>query len=115
MPVTKEMMMELSTYRRTRGLPAPPSPGEDTPLVPPIGQSLKPLTRAAFHWIVKNVWHASLTTTGQCLHLDDDRRHRETMGNTGSTGNARRDLADDGQGPTPAPLSATPGRRQLKV
>ncbi|MGF6852839.1 tyrosine-type recombinase/integrase [Paraburkholderia sp. CI3] len=129
-PATAEMMMELGTYRRTRGLPALPSPGEDTPLVLPIGQSLKPLTRAALHRIVKDVFggaaealrargddhaqradrlkqasahwlrhsagshmadqqldlrlvrdnlgHASLTTTSQYLHLDDDRRHRET-------------------------------------
>jgi site-specific recombinase XerD len=96
----------------------------------PVGQSLKPLTRAALHRIVKavfsgaaqalrargedhalraerleqasahwlrhtagshmadqqldlrlvrdNLGHASLTTTSQYLHVDDDRRHRET-------------------------------------
>ncbi|MGF6851404.1 tyrosine-type recombinase/integrase [Paraburkholderia sp. CI3] len=129
-PATAEMMMELGTYRRTRGLPSLPSPGEDTPLVLPVGQSLRPLTRAALHRIVKNVFsraaeslrargcdhaqradrleqasahwlrhsagshmadqqldlrlvrdnlgHASLTTTSQYLHVDDDRRHRET-------------------------------------
>ncbi|MGF6298400.1 site-specific recombinase XerD [Paraburkholderia sp. WC7.3d] len=49
-------MMELGTYRRARGLPALPSPGEDTPLVLPIGQSPKPLTRAALHRIVKDVF-----------------------------------------------------------
>ncbi len=129
-PATAEMMTALGTYRRARGLPALPSPGEDTPLVLPIGQSLKPLTRAALHRIVKDVFsgaadslrargedhaqraacieqasahwlrhsagshmadqqvdlrlardnlgHASLTTTSQYLHVDDDRRHRET-------------------------------------
>ncbi|MFB9127605.1 tyrosine-type recombinase/integrase [Paraburkholderia dipogonis] len=129
-PATAEMMTELGTYRRTRGLPALPSRGEDTPLVLPVGQSLKPLTRAALHRIVKDVFsaaaealrargdadaqradhleqasahwlrhsaashmanqqvdlrlvrdnlgHASLTTTSQYLHVDDDRRHRET-------------------------------------
>ncbi|MGF6871145.1 tyrosine-type recombinase/integrase [Paraburkholderia sp. MM5477-R1] len=129
-PATAEMMMELGTYRRARGLPALPSPREDTPLVLPIGQSLRPLTRAALHRIVKDVFsgaagslrprgddhalradrleqasahwlrhsagshmadqqldlrlvrdnlgHASLTTTSQYLHVDDDRRHRET-------------------------------------
>jgi integrase/recombinase XerD len=103
---------------------------EDTPLVLPIGQSRKPLTRAALHLIVKQVFsgaaqalrargdeythradqlelasahwlrhgagsnmadqqvdlrlvrdnlgHASLTTTSQYLHVDDDRRHKET-------------------------------------
>ena len=130
MPATAEMMTELGTYRRARGLPALPSPGEDTPLVLPVGQSRKPLTRAALHRIVKEVFsgaaqslrardedhaqradrleqasahwlrhsagshmadqqvdlrlvrdnlgHASLTTTSQYLHVDDDRRHRET-------------------------------------
>jgi site-specific recombinase XerD len=28
-----------------------------------------------------NLGHASLTTTSQYLHVDDDRRHRETDGN----------------------------------
>ncbi|CAB3745492.1 Tyrosine recombinase XerC [Paraburkholderia sediminicola] len=129
-PATAEMMAELGAYRRERGLPALPSPDEDTPLVLPIGQSFKPLTRAALHRIVKEVFsgaadvlrargethapradrlaqasahwlrhsagshmadqqvdlrlvrdnlgHASLTTTSQYLHADDDRRHRET-------------------------------------
>ncbi|MGF6298103.1 site-specific recombinase XerD [Paraburkholderia sp. WC7.3d] len=129
-PATTEMMTELGTYRRTRGLPVLPSPGEDTPLVLPVGQSLKPLTRAALHRIVKDVFsgaaealrargddhaqradrlgqasahwlrhsagshmadrqvdlrlvrdnlgHASLTTTSLYLHVDDDRRHRDT-------------------------------------
>ncbi|KAA0998036.1 tyrosine-type recombinase/integrase [Paraburkholderia panacisoli] len=129
-PATSEMMAELGAYRRERGLPALPSSDEDTPLVLPIGQSLKPLTRAALHRIVKQVFngasdalrargeahasradqleqasahwlrhsagshmadqqvdlrlvrdnlgHASLTTTSQYLHVDDDRRHRET-------------------------------------
>lgn len=129
-PATFEMMAELSAYRRERGLSALPSPDENTPLVLPIGQSQKPLTRAALHRIVKQVFsgaadalrargpscapradqleqasahwlrhsagshmadrqvdlrlvrdnlgHASLTTTSQYLHVDDDRRHRET-------------------------------------
>src|ERR1700752_2265449 len=55
-PATAEMMTELGTYRRAHGLPALPSPGEDTPLVLPVGQSLKPLTRAALHRIVKDVF-----------------------------------------------------------
>jgi site-specific recombinase XerD len=129
-PATAEMMAELSDYRRERGMPALPSPEEDTPLVLPIGQSRKPLTRAALHLIVKQVFvgaahalrdrggeyaqradqlelasahwlrhsagsnmadqqvdlrlvrdnlgHASLATTSQYLHADDDRRHKET-------------------------------------
>jgi integrase/recombinase XerD len=129
-PATSEMMAELSAYRRDRGLAALPSQDEDTPLVLPIGQSRTPLTRAALHRIVKQVFsgaaqalrtrgeefkpradqleqasahwlrhsagshmadqqvdlrlvrdnlgHASLTTTSQYLHVDDDRRHKET-------------------------------------
>jgi integrase/recombinase XerD len=129
-PATAEMMAELSDYRREQGLSALPSMDEDTPLVLPIGQSRKPLTRAALHLIVKQVFsgaaqalrargdeyahradqlelasahwlrhgagsnmadqqvdlrlvrdnlgHASLTTTSQYLHVDDDRRHKET-------------------------------------
>jgi integrase/recombinase XerD len=130
-PATAEMMAELTRYRRAHDLPALPSPGEDTPLVLPVGEARKPLTRAALHKIVKEVFaraasslrvgggdsneeranrleqasahwlrhsagshmadqqvdlrlvrdnlgHASLTTTSQYLHIDDDRRHRET-------------------------------------
>jgi integrase/recombinase XerD len=55
-PATLEMMADLSTYRRERRLPALPSQDEDTPLLLPIGQSLKPLTRAALHRIVKQVF-----------------------------------------------------------
>ncbi len=42
--------------RRGRGLPALPSRHEDTPLVPPLGKSMKPLTRAALHTIVKGIF-----------------------------------------------------------
>lgn len=77
-------------------------------LLLPIGRPRKPLTRAALQQIVKgifrgaahwlrqsagshmadqqvdlrlvhdNLGHASLATTSQCLHVDDDHRHRET-------------------------------------
>jgi integrase/recombinase XerD len=129
-PATAEMMAELTRYRRAHDLPSLPSPGEDTPLLLPVGEARKPLTRAALHKIVKDVFasaanslratghvnkerasrleqasahwlrhsagshmadqqvdirlvrdnlgHASLTTTSQYLHVDDDRRHRET-------------------------------------
>ncbi|WP_370889118.1 tyrosine-type recombinase/integrase [Caballeronia sp. RCC_10] len=63
-PATREMMMELSRYRQYLGLSALPSPSEDTPLVLPIGatafnertQTCAPLTRAALHAIVKDVF-----------------------------------------------------------
>jgi integrase/recombinase XerD len=129
-PATAEMMTELTRYRCAQHLSALPLPGEDTPLVLPVGEARKPLTRAALHTIVKEVFegaagslrasgssneergnrleqasahwlrhsagphmadqqvdlrlvrdnlgHASLTTTSQYLHIDDDRRHRET-------------------------------------
>ena len=129
-PATTEMMAELTRYRRAHDLSALPLPNEDTPLVLAVGAARKPLTSAALHRIVKEVFtgaacslrasgssneeranrleqasahwlrhsagshmadqqvdlrlvrdnlgHASLTTTSQYLHLDDDRRHRET-------------------------------------
>ncbi|SDC51649.1 tyrosine-type recombinase/integrase [Paraburkholderia lycopersici] len=55
-PATAELMEELMRYRRERGLPALPSAHERAPLVFPIGQSTKPLTRAALHAIVKGIF-----------------------------------------------------------
>jgi integrase/recombinase XerD len=50
------MMVELGRYRRERGLSALPARHEDTPLVLPLGKSMKPLTRAALHAIVKDIF-----------------------------------------------------------
>lgn len=55
-PATKEMMIELTRYRREKGLPPYPGSGEKTPLVLPIGKSHEPLTRGALHVIVKRVF-----------------------------------------------------------
>ncbi|CAD6547578.1 tyrosine-type recombinase/integrase [Paraburkholderia sabiae] len=145
-PATRELMAELSRYRQSLGMTALPSPGEQTPLLLPIGKTPdatamsdrdthsgaphRPLTRAAVHSIVKttfagaaarlrecgpetegraallesasahwlrhsagshmadnkvdlrhvrdNFGHASLTTTSIYLHVDEDRRHKET-------------------------------------
>ncbi|CAB3774532.1 tyrosine-type recombinase/integrase [Paraburkholderia humisilvae] len=55
-PASAEMMVELGRYRRERGLPVLPAPHEDTPLVLPLGKSMKPLTRAALHTIVKGIF-----------------------------------------------------------
>jgi site-specific recombinase XerD len=55
-PVTAEMMVELGRYRRARGLAPLLSQHEDTPLVLPLGQSMKPLTRAALHGIIKDIF-----------------------------------------------------------
>lgn len=55
-PATQEMMIELTRYRREKGLPPYPESGEKTPLVLPIGKSHEPLTRGALHVIVKRVF-----------------------------------------------------------
>ncbi|SIT51590.1 Integrase family protein [Paraburkholderia piptadeniae] len=67
-PATRELMTELTRYRQSFGMTALPSPNEATPLVLPIGStsessrdkaakpSHRPLTRAALHTIVKDVF-----------------------------------------------------------
>lgn len=55
-PATNELMTEVARYRRECGLAPFPSPGEETPLVLPLGKSQKSMTRAALHNIVKNVF-----------------------------------------------------------
>ncbi|MEM5439943.1 tyrosine-type recombinase/integrase [Paraburkholderia diazotrophica] len=69
-PATREMMTELTRYRQSLGMTALPSPHEATPLVLPIGSTSEtsrdqaaksshrplPLTRAALHTIVKDVF-----------------------------------------------------------
>jgi integrase/recombinase XerD len=55
-PATAEMMAELIPYRRAHDLSALPLPCDDTPLVLPVGVARKPLTRAALHKIVKEVF-----------------------------------------------------------
>lgn len=55
-PVSDELLIELSRYRQFRGLPPLPRRGEPTPLLMPIGDRPLPLTRAAVHLIVKTVF-----------------------------------------------------------
>ncbi|OUL91817.1 tyrosine-type recombinase/integrase [Paraburkholderia hospita] len=75
-PATRELMTELTRYRQSFGMTALPSPNEATPLVLPIGSTAErtagstmesarkrpegpspgPLTRAALHAIVKDVF-----------------------------------------------------------
>ena len=43
-PAIAEMMTELTCYRRAHDLSPLPLPGEDTPLVLPVGEVRKPLT-----------------------------------------------------------------------
>jgi hypothetical protein len=50
------MMVELGRYRRERGLPVLPAPREATPLVLPLGKAMKPITRAALHTIIKDIF-----------------------------------------------------------
>lgn len=55
-PATNELMVELARYRREKMLAPFPLPGEDLPLLLPIGQQRRPLTRGAVHAIVKKVF-----------------------------------------------------------
>lgn len=58
-PATAELMTELAAYRVQKGLPPFPAPGEPTPLVLPVGQQKRFLTRAALHLVVKSVFKAT--------------------------------------------------------
>jgi len=60
---TDELMVELARYRRENGLAPSPAPGEDIPLLFRITndplQRRRPLTRAAVHEIVKDIFEAT--------------------------------------------------------
>ncbi|AAZ97271.1 probable integrase/recombinase protein [Thiobacillus denitrificans ATCC 25259] len=66
-PATKEMMIELTRYRREKGLPPYPGSGEKTPLVLPIGKSHEPLTRTS-PWMSMRwgYWQATASTGWIC-------------------------------------------------
>ena len=97
-PASAEMMVELGRYRRERGLSALPSRHEDTPLVLPLGQSMKPLTRAALHTIVKGIFAGAAerlrlrgdSFAGQADLLDQASAHwlRHTAGSHMADGGA---------------------------
>lgn len=64
-PATTELMIELTNYRRRLGLPPLPQSGDTSPLVFPVWWSAptegapewpKPLTRAALHVVIKDVF-----------------------------------------------------------
>lgn len=55
-PVTNELMLELSLYRREMGLHPIPQEGEPIPLVMPIGGRREAMTRSAVHQILKQVF-----------------------------------------------------------
>jgi integrase/recombinase XerD len=61
-PATAGMMAALTRYRRAHDLSALPLPAEDAPLVQPVGEARKPLTRAALHRIVKEVFSGDTRT-----------------------------------------------------
>ncbi len=101
-PATSELMVELARYRREKGLSAAPVPGENIPLLLPIGDQRRHLTRGGLHAIIKKVFeqttaatdmangdmdllfvrdnlgHSSISTTDIYLHALDDERHAAT-------------------------------------
>jgi Site-specific recombinase XerD len=70
-PATQELMKELANYRREIGLPPSPAPGDRTPLLPPLGGEARPLTRAAIHIVVKQIFQAT------AARLRAEGEHRE--------------------------------------
>jgi integrase/recombinase XerD len=75
-PATSELMAELARYRREKGLSAAPIPGEEIPLLLPIGEKRRHLTRGGLHAIVKNVFEqtaARMRLKGPDFQADADR------------------------------------------
>jgi integrase/recombinase XerD len=64
-PATDELMVELARYRREKGLPPTPLAGEENPLLLPIGNLKRHLTRGAVHAIVKKVFENTATRIRQ--------------------------------------------------
>ncbi|MDS4031461.1 MAG: tyrosine-type recombinase/integrase [Candidatus Contendobacter sp.] len=69
-PVTDELLEELIRYRQSRNLSSLPQLGEAIPLLLPIGNQRRPLTRAAVHLIVKAVFASAAK---QLLEAEPDR------------------------------------------
>ncbi|MGF6507857.1 tyrosine-type recombinase/integrase [Paraburkholderia sp. 32] len=66
-PVSAELVCELSRYREVNGMPALPQPGERTPLLVPLSGQKRSLTRSAVHDAIKHVFRGaaeSLRTRG---------------------------------------------------
>ncbi len=75
-PATSELMVELARYRREKGLSAVPVPGEDIPLLLPIGDQRRHLTRGGLHAIIKKVFEqtaARLRMKDEDFEADADR------------------------------------------
>lgn len=64
-PATSDLMVELTKYRCSYGLPPYPTPGECTPLLIPITGKSRLLTRSAAHQMVKEIF----TQAAQNLRL----------------------------------------------
>lgn len=58
-PATSELMLELARYRREKGLTTLPLPGETVPLLLPIGDRRRHMTRGAVHAIIKQVFKST--------------------------------------------------------
>jgi site-specific recombinase XerD len=58
-PATEELRLELVMYRSANGLSGTPAADEVTALVLPLGKSRKPLSRAALHIIVKQIFRGA--------------------------------------------------------
>lgn len=58
-PVSAELISELSRYRLANGMPALPQPGERTPLLIPLSGQKHPLTRSAVHDAIKQVFRGA--------------------------------------------------------
>ncbi len=74
-PATSELMVELARYRREKGLSAAPVPGESIPLLLPIGDQRRHLTRGGLHAIIKTVFEqtaARLRMKGEDFQADAD-------------------------------------------
>ncbi|MFZ6813417.1 tyrosine-type recombinase/integrase [Undibacterium sp. Rencai35W] len=75
-PATSELLVELARYRREKGLSAVPVPGENIPLLLPIGDQRRHLTRGGLHAIIKKAFEqtaARLRTKGEDFEADAER------------------------------------------
>lgn len=75
-PATDELIAELARYRRICGLPPSPQAGETRPLLLPVIRPEKPLSRAAIHLIVKEVFKLAadrLRSQGPEFNVQADR------------------------------------------
>ncbi|MEX3969574.1 tyrosine-type recombinase/integrase [Paraburkholderia caribensis] len=58
-PVSQELVSELTRYREAAGLPARPSPDDQAPLVLPLAGTTRNLSRSALHDAIKSVFRGT--------------------------------------------------------